>query len=245
MGCRIRNQSKQSAHFGSRTIPGIPHDPFKCILVGGHLTRLLEPFGFPLREAANGQEAIDCWKEWSPHLIWMDIRMPVMNGHEATKQIRKAEEQKSGNWDKQKEGRAEHETRHTVIIGITAGHIDRDDDSVISSDYDDFLRKPFQEAEIFELLRKHLGVRFLYADEEITIEAEKNILSPNTLARLPEELLSTLYRAVECLDIDSSNRIIEQVSLHDAAVAKALALLVKEYRFDILQELLEKMRTNA
>ena len=52
------------------------------------LIKLLNPLGFDLREAANGQEAIEIWETWKPQLICMDIRMPVPGGYEATKRIK-------------------------------------------------------------------------------------------------------------------------------------------------------------
>lgn len=49
------------------------------------LFKLLQPMGFEMREASNGKEAIAIWEEWQPHLIWMDMRMPVMDGYDATR----------------------------------------------------------------------------------------------------------------------------------------------------------------
>jgi two-component system sensor histidine kinase/response regulator len=52
------------------------------------LVRLLSSLGLLVREAENGQEAVAVWEDWQPQLIWMDMRMPVMDGYEATKQIK-------------------------------------------------------------------------------------------------------------------------------------------------------------
>ncbi len=59
------------------------------------LVKLLVPLGFDVREAENGQDGIRLWKEFEPHLIWMDLRMPGIDGYEAIRQIRKLEGQKA------------------------------------------------------------------------------------------------------------------------------------------------------
>ncbi|HBB33539.1 MAG TPA: hybrid sensor histidine kinase/response regulator, partial [Cyanobacteria bacterium UBA9273] len=55
------------------------------------LVKLLEPIGFEVREAENGQEAVTQWLVFQPHLIWMDTRLPVMDGLEAAREIRARE----------------------------------------------------------------------------------------------------------------------------------------------------------
>ncbi|MDH3997841.1 MAG: transporter substrate-binding domain-containing protein, partial [Desulfuromonadales bacterium] len=100
------------------------------------LNKLLSPFGFDLLEAANGQEAIDILKSWKPHLIWMDMRMPVMDGYEATKLIRAL-------------GTA---IAQPTIIAVTASVFDENRAAVMAIGCDDIVIKPFQEKAIVEIL---------------------------------------------------------------------------------------------
>ncbi len=60
------------------------------------LVKLLQPVGFEVRTVGNGKEAIALWETWQPHLIWMDTRMPIMDGLAATREIRRRE-RASGN----------------------------------------------------------------------------------------------------------------------------------------------------
>ena len=92
------------------------------------LVRLLVPLGFEVREASNGQEAIVMWEAWQPHLIWMDMRMPVMDGYEATKYIKSTTQ-----------GNA------TAIIALTASVLEQERAIILSAGCDDFMRKPFKE----------------------------------------------------------------------------------------------------
>ncbi|MCP5035832.1 MAG: response regulator, partial [Actinomycetia bacterium] len=111
------------------------------------LVTLLEQVGFEVREATNGQEAVACWQEWQPHLIWMDLQMPVVNGYEAAQQIKGATQ-----------GQA------TVIIALTASAFEEERSVVLSAGCDDFMRKPFRAAELLETMAHHLGVVYVYEE---------------------------------------------------------------------------------
>ena len=113
------------------------------------LVRMLAPLGFEVREAANGQEAIEIWDFWEPHLIWMDMRMPVMDGYEATRRIK-----------------ATTKGQATVIIALTASALEEDRVVMLSEGCDGYMRKPFREADLFDALDHHLGVRFVYQEME-------------------------------------------------------------------------------
>jgi CheY-like chemotaxis protein len=117
------------------------------------LRRLLEQGGFSVLEAASGQEAFNLYQSAQPHLIWMDLRMPEMDGDEAARRIREAER-----------GRRDEEGKEirTPIIALTAGVVEKEGSPPRSLVFDDWVYKPFREAEIFGKLEKHLGVQFVY-----------------------------------------------------------------------------------
>lgn len=107
------------------------------------LREWLTPVGFALREASNGREAVEQWETWSPHSIFMDMRMPVMDGYEATTAIK-----------------AHVKGKATTIIALTASAFEHERSLVLSSGCDDFLRKPVREATVLDKTAKHLGVAY-------------------------------------------------------------------------------------
>ncbi|MFM6357451.1 MAG: response regulator, partial [Planktothrix sp.] len=111
--------------------------------------------GFELKEARNGLESITIWNEWEPHLIFMDMRMPVMDGYEATKYIKSTTK-----------GNA------TAIIALTASVLEEEKAIVLSAGCDDFIRKPFTEQSIFEALAQHLGVEYIYEETQPLLNCE-------------------------------------------------------------------------
>ena len=188
------------------------------------LVKLLSPFGFELREASNGQEAIEVWGDWEPHLIWMDMRMPVMDGYEATKQIK-----------------ATTKGQATAIIAVTASTFEEERAVVLSAGCDDFLRKPYREADIFEAMAKHLGVRYVYEDEvQDEMPEAGDLLTAATLRTLPPEWLAAFREAIETLDSETAGTLVDQIAESDAPLATILADLVGHYRFDTLQALVSE-----
>jgi len=143
--------SGSSKHLSDRYIIGLaPNQSEYRILVvedrweSRHLlVKLLESVGFQVREAENGAEAIAIWDEWEPHLIWMDMRMPVMDGYEATRQIK-----------------AHLKGQATVIIALTASALEEEKAIILSAGCDDFVRKPFREDVILDKLTEYLGVSY-------------------------------------------------------------------------------------
>ncbi|MGK7929549.1 MAG: ATP-binding protein [Spirulina sp.] len=185
------------------------------------LVRLLKPLGFAVQEASNGREAIEKWEVWEPHLIFMDMRMPVMNGYEATQQIKGT-----------LKGNA------TIIIALTASVLEEEKAIVLSAGCDDFLRKPFREATIFAALEKHLGVEYIYAEEEKLKVTQTNPLSLADLEVMPPEWREQLYNASKALDDDAILALIEEIPAERASLADRLTDLVENFQLKQICQLL-------
>jgi signal transduction histidine kinase/CheY-like chemotaxis protein len=188
------------------------------------LSRLLTPLGFAVRGAANGEEAVALWQEWQPHLIWMDIRMPVMSGREAARQIRA------------RQSRARQDGQSTIIIALTASGFEQDRQQVLADGCDDFLRKPFREHELFDLMHQHLGVQFTYADQ--ANQAATSVPDAAKLRALPAALLDQLEAALTGLEVNAVEQLIDQVREHDGALADAFAGMARHFEYQRMREII-------
>lgn len=187
------------------------------------LIKLLAPLGFEVREAADGQEALAVWADWQPHLIWLDMRMPVMDGHEAARQIRDAAGESA-----------------PVIIALTASAFQEERESILAEGFADFLRKPFREDEIFERLTRHLGVRFVYADEAAVIAAQP--LTPDRLVAATGQAAdwrADLQQATVAADLDRMLVLIDQLRPTDSALADQLTELARNFNYDQILRLVQ------
>jgi CheY-like chemotaxis protein len=180
--------------------------------------------GFQVREAADGAEAIGLWEAWSPQLIWMDMRMPVMDGYEATRRIK-----------------ATLKGQATVVIALTASAFEHEQAVVLAAGCDDFVRKPVREALVFEKLAQHLGLRFMYEEQPAAPPASPGEVSPALLAVLPAEWLRQLLQAVLVADMEQVWISIDQIRERHATLASLLEQLAESYQIDRLQVLVEEV----
>ncbi|MBT4141212.1 MAG: response regulator [Candidatus Latescibacteria bacterium] len=182
------------------------------------LTRFLTPLGFEVREAEDGKVGLDVWNEWKPHLIWMDMRMPVMDGYEATKRIKAADEDKE-----------------TVIIALTASVFEEERSIVLSIGCDDFVRKPFKPQDIYDALTKHLGIEFIYEDDELPVtEADSEAAISGALTQLSAEWISTFHEAANRADTDEMLTLLSQIESDHANAVKELTDMVNNFRLEEL-----------
>jgi CheY-like chemotaxis protein len=191
------------------------------------LIKLLNPLAFELKEATNGQEAIEIWDSWEPHLIWMDMRMPVMDGYEATQYIKSTIK-----------GQA------TAIIALTASVLEEERAVMLSAGCDDFMRKPFREADIFDAMHKHIGVRYIYEDRGqanlLAITEGDRTMTAADFVKLPESLVAHLKLAILNADMDLIDSLIEQIRLKDAVTAGAIANCIENFEYDKVLKLISQ-----
>jgi PAS domain S-box-containing protein len=195
------------------------------------LRRLLEPLGFELQEAVNGQEAVALFEQWHPDLIWMDIRMPVMDGLEAVRRIRAS---KAG--------------AETKVIALTAHALEEERRPIMAAGCDDFVRKPFQEHEIFDALARHLHLSFVYEQPRHPESAPHQsglALIPGQLERLPAELLQELRQAVIELDTARTLTLIAQVTERDPSLGRTFHTLATQLDYKRLSTLLKRDQPQA
>ena len=190
------------------------------------LSKLLQPLGFAVKEAENGKQALEIWETWNPHLIWMDMRMPVMDGYEATKYIKRTTK-----------GNA------TIVIALTASALEEEKAIVLSAGCDDFVRKPFREEELFETMAKHLGVRYVYDDtnKQTQYPDRDNLLDSVGLQVMPKPWQERLYQAAIDLDDEQILALVAEIPEDYADLAKAIANLVNQFRLDKIIDLIEQI----
>lgn len=199
------------------------------------LVKLLKNIGFSVREAENGLEAISLWESWQPHLIWMDMQMPAMDGYEATKHIK-----------------AHPKAEATVIIALTASAFDQHKKAVLSAGCDDFISKPFREEVLWAKMQQYLGVRYLYEehlDSQVDGGAKNTEVDTRSLtsclSQMPSEWVVQIYQAAnECSD-GKILQLIKEIPPENVPLAQAITNLTHHFLFNEIIELMEPAITSV
>ena len=179
------------------------------------LQRLLEDAGFQVRVAEDGAQGVEMFRTWQPHLIWMDVRLPVMGGLEATGRIRALE---GG--------------RRVKIVALTASAFAQQREEFLAAGLDDFLRKPYRREEIFDCMARHLGLQYVYKEGPRVGPAEPvAALRPEALAMLPETLRKELADALVRLDAGPIGEVIDRVSKLDSQLGEVLSRYTKRFAY--------------
>jgi PAS domain S-box-containing protein len=204
--------------------------PYRILIVEDKLENrqflvdLLTPIGFEVQEAADGQAAIDLCQTWRPDLIWMDLRMPVLDGYETTRQIKTLLHPSP------------------IVIALTGSVFEEERVFAEAVGCDDFVRKPVRTAIIFDKMAEHLGIRYIYT--------ESSPLSPPTspppslsLSSMPPGWIEQLHQAAIRVNSKLIAQLIKQIPPFSAGLADGLTQLADNLRFEEIVALTEEAQT--
>ncbi|MES9957147.1 MAG: bacteriohemerythrin [Sedimenticola sp.] len=189
------------------------------------LVSMLSDVGFDVREAENGESAVEQFREWQPHLVWMDMHMPVMDGVEATVHIRDLPGGKNAR-----------------VLAITASVFEDQRVRIMEAGCDGVVYKPFKAHEIFDAMAEQLDVRYIHAsDEQAESDGSGYTVSPAELEILPATVRQALADSIVNLSVDNVNTAIEQVQNLDPGLADRLQSLADNLQYSEILKLLNRV----
>ena len=192
------------------------------------VVKLLHLIGFETNEAINGQDAITKFHIWKPDLILMDIRMPVMDGYQATLQIK-----------------ATVDGAKTPIIALTASTFEDEKAKIDKIGMQGYIRKPFKENDLLHTIGNNLNITYLYENEPNIVKSDyihDDERIEADILNLPESIVLELIKAVEVADIDSLIKVISTIDNKYNELAKYLETLASKYDYIHLQQILTKSK---
>lgn len=230
------------------------------------LVKWLTSIGLEVQEAASGEVAIACWQQWHPHLIWMDLRMPGMDGWETTRRIRSAEQcnREATLTDLNRPESLGSSVPpalppSTIIIALTAQAFSDDHSAALAAGCDDFVSKPIQEAIVFSKMAEHLGLQYVYTESASlrswvqpltpkdatspSVRAQPACqLEPSSLQVMSSAWITTLYHAARNCDDEEIYHLIQQIPPTHAALSEYLYRLAYCYQFERIVDFIDQSR---
>ncbi|WOD40322.1 PAS domain S-box protein [Nodosilinea sp. E11] len=185
------------------------------------LVAALSQIGLVVEEASSGAEAIARWRQWQPHLIWMDLRMPDQDGCDTTRRIR-SEAKASGLPD-------------PIIIALTAQASNDERSQAFAAGCDDFLSKPVQLDQLLGKITDHLGLQYRHAESpEPQISSR---LDASALQVMPPDWIAALYQTALLCDSYDTARLIQQIPAEHTELINRLSRCLEEYKFEVILRL--------
>ncbi|GAK60638.1 multi-sensor hybrid histidine kinase [Candidatus Vecturithrix granuli] len=210
-----------------RRVSGVKGRSPNILIVDDHednrrvLREMLEPLGFILAEAENGQKALAQAATFQPDMIFLDLKMPVMNGYEVLARLREC-----------------NPVSLPVIIAFSASAYDHIRQQSLDAGCDDFLSKPFQMEALLDILERHLHLEWEFGAAGSETAAEDQAI---TLP--PQAELQALYETAIIADITAIRMKLSQLEQIDPALkpfVDILRQLTNSFRLDLVREKLDE-----
>jgi PAS domain S-box-containing protein len=193
------------------------------------LKDLLTPIGFLIKEASNGQEAIAIFEEWHPHLILMDIYMPVMDGYQAITAIKERDR-----------------ANLTKIIATTASVLQEERDKIFATGCVDAIGKPLNTEELLKAIAKNLNLTYTYCQnnlDSITTFSNASI-DLEQLKQMPDEWIEKLHYAAISANERDIYALITQIPPEQISLANCLQQMVNNFALEGIINYAEKVLSN-
>ena len=189
------------------------------------IRRLLEDAGFRPAQARDGGEALRMMHERHYPLVLMDVRMPEVNGIEATRRIR-----------------SDPALRDTIVFAVTASVFPEFRDKAKEAGFDDFVAKPLRASELFTKIERHLDVRFTEAEAAPPAPAAAGTgdVPPDVAA----EIAGRLGEAVRVRNVTALKTLAAELARGDdgrAALGRRIADLALAFDFTALDALVGEL----
>ena len=199
------------------------------------IVNLLSPLGFEVTEAKNGQEGLEKVEEFKFDMIITDLVMPVLDGFEMMRRIRNLPHYKE-----------------VAIIASSASVFATDQHKSLEGGANDFLGKPVQAEELFDILQKYLEIEWIYEEEKqeeistISLDSAPPSLSESTslIAPPPEEIeiLFELAMRGNVKGIVERSEHIEKLDKQFVSFAIELRQLAQGYQVKKIKEFIKSHR---
>ncbi len=225
-----RDKIKMSAPSRGRVLEIENAKNYKVLIVEDQpenrllMHNLLSPFGFLISEASDGIEGVELFEKFRPHIIFIDRRMPGVDGIEAVRKIR----------EKSSHG-------GVIIIAVTAHAFKEERQQMIDAGCDDFISKPFGADDIFDVVEKYLKLRIIRDQAEVADAENASKPGAAELAKLPANLLRELEDALIKLDMKKIDQSIRDISDQNSALGKKLDNCAKNFDYNSILESLQKI----
>ncbi|MGE3727463.1 MAG: ATP-binding protein [Candidatus Sericytochromatia bacterium] len=187
------------------------------------LEHYLHPLGFQIKVAENGKVAVDLYQQWHPHLILLDMRMPIMDGYQAARAISALI--KAG-------------APPTVLVAVTASAFTDEQEKTLDAGCRVFLRKPVKEQEIWNLIATELGLQYQYAEELPTKAKPQNRDWGAKVKQIPPEQISALREAAELGYMEALEKAILAIFPHSPELGQLLNQWAQQFEYNAILSLL-------
>jgi PAS domain S-box-containing protein len=193
------------------------------------LIRILKPLKFSIIEAENGKEAVDMFEQHLPTIVLMDVVMPVMNGIEATHEIRKLQQGKNA-----------------VVIAVTASALESEVTTIIEEGANAVVRKPVNVDELLSTIAEHAKLELIYDETSggDSAPVQQRELTSEDIVELPEELRHKIMVATRAGKITDLRMLVDLFLQWNENKGEIFKSMVAGFKLKELQELFVKKGNN-